>query len=199
MRIRNSIFYYTVSTVISGLAALSICGCSSAQASDTASTEFEITGTAPPVCRFSQHTTPNAQNASLDGTMIEINQLLDEINATVKQSKLELTFPNVMCNYNAYLVVSSANGGMQRDQGSDIAVADSGSFLDHVDYKVAAVWGSVAIEDLDTSTGQKSAWKEAGGANSADLIVTVTTDQGTVPVYQGHYSDTLTIKVGSTY
>jgi hypothetical protein len=180
---------------------LGLCFVSNANASDSASTSIEMTGDAKPVCRLPSPSTQATANASFSGNKMVIEQLLDETNATVKASQVRLTFAGVMCNYNAYLVLSSANGGMTRISGSDDAIADSGTFLKRVDYKVVANWGTVKIDNFNTATlpENHTAWVNVGGANSADLGISIITEDGSIPVLQGHYSDTLTIKVGSTY
>jgi hypothetical protein len=170
-------------------------------ADGTASTNITLSGEAKPVCHLPGPTSSTGTNTSIDGNKISISQLLDEDTAMVKTSEANITYGQAMCNYAAYLSVASANGGMIRTSGTDVAVSGSGTFLDIIDYTIAIDWGTIKIESFDTAQHRtdKKAVKQSGGANLADLLVKISTRQGNTPVLRGTYTDTITINIGASY
>lgn len=173
---------------------------SSAFAADDATTDIIIEGTAEEVCQIpSGPVQQSATNASAAGNVVTLDDFIDDIDATVNAASITLQFENVMCNYAAKLSLESASGGLAQQTGGSTAVSGSGSFLNHVNYTAGAVWGTVtAPATLTTGTGGVVTEQNAGGANLADLDVTISTADGSTPVLEGSYSDTLTVKVGPT-
>ena len=78
---------------------------------------------------------------------------------------MPLQISNAMCNYNAWLSVSSQNGGLTSGNASTVV---GGSFLTIVPYTVQATWGTLSVT-LDTSTGNKVAKVQSSGANAGAL------------------------------
>ena len=107
---------------------------------------------------------------------------------------MPLQISNAMCNYNAWLSVSSQNGGLTSSNASSVV---GGSFLTTVPYTVQASWGTLSIT-LDTSTGNKVAKVQAAGANVGALSLNFATQPSTLPVVQGTYTDVVTVKVGAS-
>jgi hypothetical protein len=137
-----------------------------------------------------------ASNATYAANTITLTQFLDPTTALVNQSTLTLQTANAMCNYNAWLSLSSQNGGLTSSNAGGIAAGSSG-FLTVVPYSVQANWGTVNVS-LDTSTGAKLAKVQAGGANSGSLSLTFMTQKSALPVVEGTYTDIVTVKVGAS-
>ena len=170
-----------------------------AQAQDSASTQFTITGTAPKVCALpAPVTTGTASNATFASNTINITQFVDPNTALVTPSNLSLQFPNTLCNYNATVSLQSKSGGLVSNNASTVANG-SGAFLQNVPYTVNASWGSFSLL-LDTSTSKGStltAANQTNGATAGNLTLTIATAASTLPVPQGSYQDTLTLKIGA--
>ena len=94
---------------------------------------------------------------------------------------MPLQISNAMCNYNAWLSVSSQNGGLTSSNASTVV---GGSFLTIVPYTVQATWGTLSVT-LDTSTGNKVAKVQSSGANAGALSLNFATVASTLPVVQG--------------
>ena len=183
------------------LAAMGILLPSGAIAKDSASARITMTGNAKSVCRLPSPSASNASNASFDGSKIVIGELLDEETATVKASEVAITFPGVLCNYNANLTVTSTNRGMTRTAGTDVALTGSGTFLDRLHYQIAVSWGSVKIDNFDTALllSDGKIVRESGGANASDLYMKISMPKGNAPVLAGTYTDNIDINLGYTY
>ena len=170
-----------------------------ALAAESASVEITLTGEAKPVCLLPSGSQTGGSGASFANNRVTFDTLVDDSTALVKATSAQVTFPQVMCNYNGYVSVGTQNGGLTTDgQVQDV----SGNFLNKVPYKITGTWGNVAMPPLNTATmpaGAGSVSKQAGGANRGDLILTVVTEDGTTPVLQGRYSDIIVVKVGATY
>jgi hypothetical protein len=170
----------------------------SAQSADTssASTTFQIKGFAPQVCQLpGQAAVAGAvTNATYSSNIVTLTDFIDSTTAFVKGSTLTLKFDRAMCNYEAYLSLSSQNGGMT---SSDAKQAAAGDFLSRVDYTVTANWGSISNLVLDTSKAARSVNLQSAGANSGPLTLTFATKDGTVPVVNGNYTDTVTVQIGA--
>ena len=166
-----------------------------AQDYSSGSTNYTLTGLAVPVCVLgSASASGTATNATYAANTITLTQFLDPTTALVNQSSLMLQTTNAMCNYNAWLSVSSQNGGLTSGSGGAIT---SGSFLTVVPFSVTANWGNLGVS-LDTSTGAKLAKVQTGGAISGNLTLSFATQKSTVPVVQGTYTDIVTVKVGAS-
>ena len=161
----------------------------------SASTSFTVTGVAVPVCLLGAATATGGQtNATYAANTITLTQFIDPSTALVTASTMPLQISNAMCNYNAWLSISSANGGLTSSTASTVV---GGSFLTIVPYTVQASWGTLSIT-LDTSTGNKVAKVQAAGANVGALSLNFATQPSTLPVVQGSYSDVVTVKVGAS-
>ena len=161
----------------------------------SASVNFALTGTAVPVCLLGAATaTGGATNATYAANTITLTQFIDPSTALVTASTMPLQISNAMCNYNAWLSVSSQNGGMTSSNASTVV---GGSFLTTVPYTVQASWGTLTVT-LDTSTGNKVAKTQAAGANAGALSLNFATVASTLPVVQGTYSDVVTVKIGAS-
>lgn len=185
--------------IIAGAMGISLPG--EAIAKDSASARITMTGIAKSVCRLPSPSASNMNNASFDGTKIFIAELLDEETATVKASEVAITFPGVLCNYNAYLTLTSTNRGMIRTAGTDAALTGSGTFLDRLHYQIAVTWGSVKMNNFDTELlgADGKIVAQAGGANASDLYMKISMPKGNTPVLAGTYTDNVDINLGYTY
>jgi len=163
--------------------------------SSSAATSFQIKGVAPQVCQLPGQAAPSgaATNATYSSNMVTIESLIDNTTAFVKSSSLTLKFDKAMCNYEAYLSLSSQNNGMT---STDAKQAAAGEFLSKVDYTVTANWGSIRELVLDT-TQQRNAQVQAAGANSGTLTLTFATKDGSVPLVNGTYTDTIAVQIGA--
>jgi hypothetical protein len=170
-----------------------------AQAQDSASTQFTVTGTATKVCMLpAPVTTGSATNATFASNTINITQFIDPNTALVTPSSLSLQFPNTLCNYNAKVSLQSKSGGLVASNGSTIANG-SGAFLQNVPYTVNATWGTFNLL-LDTTASKGAtvtASNETSGATSGNLTLTIATAASSLPVPQGTYQDTLLLKIGA--
>jgi hypothetical protein len=169
-------------------------------AQDSGSTQFTITGTAPNICALpAPAATGTANNATFASNTVTLTQFLNPNTALVNPSSLAVQFPNTLCNYNATVSLSSKSGGMVASNTSTIA-GGSGTFLQNVPYTVTANWGSFSLL-LDTSTSNGSTLsvsKQTGGANAGNLTLTFATQVSALPVAQGSYQDTVTVKIGAS-
>ena len=165
-----------------------------AGADQSSSTQISITGVAWPVCQLPSPKAAGSSYASFDNSTVTFTQFLDPQTALVQPSNITLRFAGAMCNYNANVSLSSKNGGLV-SSSTPTALSGAGSFLQIVPYTVTAAWGTVGVT-LDTSTGT-SATAPAGGANAADLTLTIATQKSALPVMQGVYQDTLIVKIGA--
>lgn len=187
-----------ITTIYLALTALGILLPISAIAGGAGSNSITLTGEAKALCQLPLPSAKSANNSTFDGNKISIAQLLDEDTAMVKDSETNISYGVTMCNYAAFLSVSSQNGGMTRTSGTDTAVAGSGAFLDIIDYTVSVDWGSVKIANFDTALHRtdRKAVTQASGANQAELLVKVSTQKGNTPVLRGTYTDVITVNVG---
>jgi hypothetical protein len=170
-----------------------------AQAQESASSQFTITGTAPKVCALpAPVTTGTATNATFASNTVTITQFVDPNTALVTPSSLSLQFPNTLCNYAAKVSLQSQSGGLVSSNASTIANG-SGAFLQNVPYTASATWGNVNLV-LDTSSSKGSALtvsNDTGGATAGNLTLTIATAASSLPVAQGTYQDKLTLKIGA--
>lgn len=143
-------------------------------------------------------TSGTASNASFASNTINITQLVDPNTALVTPASLSLQFPNTLCNYNATVSLQSKSGGLVSNNASTVANG-SGGFLQNVPYTVNASWGSFSLA-LDTSASKGStvtASNQTSGATAGNLTLIIATSASTLPVPQGTYQDTLTLKIGA--
>jgi hypothetical protein len=168
------------------------------QADGSASAQFTVTGQAPNVCALpSPQTTGSATNATFAGNAVSITQFIDSNNARVVASNLSLQYPSTLCNYNATLSIESRSGGLVSSNAAP--VASDGAFLQNVPYTIQAVWGPVNLM-LDTNGSKGSsvrATTQTNGAVSGNLELHFAVAGSTLPVPQGSYQDTVSIKIGA--
>lgn len=166
----------------------------------SASTQFTVTGTAPNICVLpAPQTTGTANNATFASNTVNITQFVNQNTALVNASNLSLQFPGTLCNYNATVSIQSKSGGLVSANGSAVA-SGSGAFLQSVPYTVNATWGSVNLT-LDTSTANGSTMTVSAptnGATSGNLTLLFATQASSLPVPQGTYQDTVTVKIGAS-
>jgi hypothetical protein len=169
-----------------------------AKADDTssASQTFTINGTAAPVCLLGTPNASGSNNATFSANTITLTQFIDSSTALVNDASMTLETSKAMCNYNAWLSVSSQNGGLKPNNATPV-LSGSGGFLTLVPYTVDANWGAVHVS-LDTSSGNTIARVQAGGANSGSLSLVIATHKSSLPVVQGNYSDVVTVKLGAS-
>jgi hypothetical protein len=171
-----------------------------ADADSSASMQLQIEGVAEKVCILPEPRQTLSENAAFTGgQVVEIQQMIDEADATLNAASIRLEYPDVMCNYPAKVSISTVNGGLIRN-GSDQAqaVTGSGDLLEKVDYRLTARWGSVELPDLATAGAApgQAVSVEAGGANLADLIIDIVVDDQDTPVLTGQYTDDIQVTVG---
>jgi hypothetical protein len=169
---------------------------SPAQADETATAEFTIEGTAVPVCKMPPPVASQETNAAFSGTAITVTNLVNQADATVQNWKTILTFPQVMCNYSAYISVKSTKGGLYPLEEPDVVVNGSNNFLRRVDYTVIGTWGSIEIPQLNTSGEPIVVNQISGGPNQADLVLEISTPNSNDPLVTATYQDTLVVQVG---
>jgi hypothetical protein len=168
-----------------------------AQADTTsASQTFTINGTAAAVCLLGTPNSSGSNNATYAANTITLTQFIDPSTALVNAASMTLNISNAMCNYSAWLSIGSQNGGLKPSSAATV-VSGSGGFLTLVPYTVTANWGAVQVM-LDTSSGNNTARVQAGGANSGSLSLVFATQKSSLPVVQGNYSDTVTVKIGAS-
>jgi len=169
-------------------------------ADPTASMQLRIEGFAEKVCILPEPRQSLATNASFNGgQLVEIQQMIDESDATLNASSIRLEFPAAMCNYPAKVSVTTTNGGLIRNgQGQAQPVSGSGGLLDKVDYRLTAQWGDVELPALATAGAApgETVSVEAGGANLADLIIDIAIDEQDTPVLTGQYMDDIEVTLG---
>ncbi|MBC7869813.1 MAG: hypothetical protein H7Y09_03160 [Chitinophagaceae bacterium] len=163
------------------------------------SSRITIRGTAEQVCVMPPPRSTGASNAAFDGDVATISDLIDDGTATVNPFSLQITYTNVMCNYNASVSLTSTRGGLQQIDGEQNVVSSSGALLNEIDYTAQLTWGGMALPVLDTTSlsGTGRVESLAGGANAADLVLTITAAKGDTPVLLGNYEDTLIINIGA--
>jgi hypothetical protein len=163
----------------------------------SASTTFTVSGVAAQVCLLGTPAPAGAaSNATFSANTITLTQFIDPSTALVNDASMTLQIANAMCNYNAWLSVSSQKGGLKSGNATQV-VAGSQGFLTVVPYTVQATWGAISVL-LDTSTGATVARTQAGGANSAGLSLAFATRKSALPVVQGTYTDVVTVQIGAS-
>ena len=178
------------------LAALAAQAATEPSRADTpsASMSFSVTGNAVPVCLLGAMSPGGgAANATYSTNQISLTQFIDPSSALVNASTMTLQTSNAMCNYNAYVTLTSQNGGLTSSNASGVV---SGTFLTSVPYTVTAQWGSLNVT-LDTTNSNKKVQVPVGGANVGPLSLTFATQKSSTPVVQGNYQDTVTLTIGA--
>lgn len=170
-------------------------------AADTATTVITLSGTAPSTCNIpTAPSAPSASNMTLNGggtaaaNTVNVTSIFDATTGALSGGNITLRFGNVVCNYNATIGLRTTNGNLTAAAGTVV----SGTFLNDIDYTASATWGAAPVATLNaTGTAGTTTNVAAGGANVADLDLTITVAPSATPVIGGTYSDTLTLQVGA--
>lgn len=172
-----------------------------AQAADTATTVITLSGVAPSTCNIpTAPTAPSATNMTLSGggtaaaNTVDVSSIFNTTTGALTGGNITLRFGNVVCNYNATIGLRTTNGNLTAAAGTIVG----GTFLNDIDYSATATWGAAPVATLNaTGTPATTVNQAAGGANVADLDLTITVAPSATPVIGGTYSDTLTLQVGA--
>jgi hypothetical protein len=176
---------FAMGTVSAGLAA------------DSGTAQLGVSGTAPAICSMASPSAVNSGNTAIQATNVTVTSLIKDTDATIQPWQATLNFPAVMCNYAAFLTISSQYGGM-KIVGTAVQPV-GGQFLTTVHYTVTAKWGPLDEITLDTAAdGTDPVSIQAAGAVQGDLLVTIQSPASTLPLVQGDYQDTIFVKVGPT-
>lgn len=193
--------------LLSGVVALTPMG--ALHAADTASADLNMSAVAPNTCyiRSITQTGENSENiafqgvtqggASVTGSINYGTTLADPVTANARASTINLDV-SAYCNYASHSVtISSLNGGLVGDNQS----ATVGTFHRRITYDATLNWNG-AIATLD-ATGDKTS-NQITAASSGNTVIgpavngvaqlRIVTDADTVPLLQGTYADTLTIR-----
>lgn len=164
--------------------------------SGSASTQITITGHAGQVCSLPEASTgKNAVFAEYSGGNVTLTRLIDGQSALVNPSSIQIEFQKAMCNYSASLSLASKNNGLVSSNASTLLSGEG--FITKIPYIATVTWGRVSLT-LDTAaTSSAPTTVSVSGANHTDLTVSIATQQSTLPVPQGTYSDTLTLQIGA--
>lgn len=178
------------------LIALTALAATSAQAQvvDTASQRFDLAGRAQAACVIAQPTVSQSVNASYSATgvnsgQITISQLVDSLNATSLESRLQLDLP-VTCNSSHRVVVRSANGGLVRT-GARGNSAGRGGFVEAMDYNLGVDWHGTS-RSLPSSQGLTSI--DSAEPAKGDLTLNFSTSAGNGPLVAGQYTDSIVVE-----
>jgi hypothetical protein len=168
----------------------------SSYAADSGTSELNIQGTAQPVCRMPGPASDgDGSNTSVQSVNITVANLINPNDATLQPWQATLRYTDVMCNYSAALRLKSTKGGLKVI--GNVPTPVGGNFLTHVDYTAIATWGAVSPLVLDTAVQQdQEVMMAVTGANKADLVLQLQSPGSNLPVVEGQFQDTLTLKVG---
>ena len=187
------------------LAIVAVCYLSAAgaQAADSGSGEFAVTGEAPPTCAFTA--VPGeltADNMSLQpgvgASKILIDNLTDQESARLNRASITFEVAGV-CNRAHYLSVMTTHGGLTPESAQ---TALRGDFVSHVNYQAQVGWGGTTVVlTTDAVPGKKTPISQVGGANQGPLSISIVIDGANndmnKPVSSGKYTDVLTIQIGT--
>lgn len=165
-----------------------------AQVLDTASQRVDLAGRAQAACVIAQPTVSQSVNASYSTTgvnsgQITISQLVDSLNATSLESRLQLDLP-VTCNSSHRVVVRSANGGLVRTGASGNS-AGSGVFVEAMNYNLGVDWNGTS-RSLSSSQGLTSI--DSAEPAKGDLTLNFSTSAGNGPLVAGQYTDSIVVE-----
>ena len=176
---------------------------SNAQAEDGGGSDLSVGGQAPPVCSFTAGLREVASsNMSLSSPgansgRILINQLIDETTGHLNRASIQLELLGV-CNKAHHLSILTTKGGLAPAEQKPVV---SGSFIQHVNYRVDVNWaGRTASLATDATAGKKSPSGVIEGPNSGPLNINIIIDESTnnlqTPTLEGVYSDSLIVQIG---
>ena len=176
---------------------------SSAKAEEGGGSDLSVGGQAPPVCTFTAGLREvDSSNMSLSSPgansgRILISELIDENTGHLNRASIQLELLGI-CNKAHYLTILTTKGGLAPAEQKPVV---SGSFIQHVNYRVDVNWaGRTASLATDATPGKKSPSGLIEGANSGPLNINVIIDESTnnleTPTLEGVYSDSLIVQIG---
>ena len=176
---------------------------SDAKAEEGGGSDLSVGGPAIPVCSFtaglrevgSSNMTLSSPGAN--SGRILINQLIDETTGHLNRASIQLELLGV-CNKAHYLTILTTKGGLAPAEQKPVV---SGSFIQHVNYRVDVNWaGRASSLSTDATPGKKSPVGLIEGPNSGPLNINVIIDESTnnlqTPTLEGVYSDSLIVQIG---
>ena len=170
-----------------------------ASAQDSQAQSFTIRAHAHSVCALSAPQSAQAANmalgaGSVNQPVITIPSLHDGKTAQLQPASISLML-NMVCNRAHSLRITTGNGGLRSQTGSDVLVRPG--FANRVDYATHVNWGAASAK-LQTSgiLGEGTAEVHSPGAFSGNFVLQVLIDEsgaGHLPLTAGTYTDTLTV------
>jgi hypothetical protein len=165
---------------------------------------FPVTGNTPEICAVQSPVLTGGGQLinflSLNGTMLQIDQLADPRTLTTVAAAADVTFPTV-CNFPHRVVIQSQNNGLWR--GGAIASPPPSGFADGVPYTVNLTWGPTTdtffVDATSRQTTQHSV--AVGQPRAGDILLHLAIQAGAsnltanAPLIEGVYSDTLLVTV----
>jgi hypothetical protein len=172
-------------------------------ATDPQPQHFAVTGNAPQICTVADPVLGSGSLTnflSLNGTMLQVDQLADPQTLATRPAAAEVDFA-AMCNFPHRIVLESQNNGLWRG-GASGAPAPSG-FADGVPYTAALTWGPVNQSLFVDATARRTSQLSApvGVPVAGDIKLRLTIQAGAsnltanAPLIAGVYSDTLFVTV----
>jgi hypothetical protein len=154
--------------------------------------EITITGAVPPITNLPTPTqSGGSQNATFSGNAVSIQELADA-SAHLKEAAITLLFENVTTNYPARIGVYSLNKGLK---SGNTLVKYQATVESAPDLSFDCVFDGIISQCLSNITQSK-----IFRLDKITLDISTVVDQSTASAILPHgtYSDTLTLKVGTT-
>lgn len=198
-RIRGTTMKKLLSTVAT-IAALGI-ACSPAMADDPVSKQLSINGEVGDVASMptEPETSGDPNNSTFDASEGSINiTKLAKQNLLPEQTNITIKYPDVVTNYNTKLSLVSSKQGLTN---SDVP-SPPDNFTNKIDYTAVAKMESnlTAVATLDTSDTDSVTSVDEFEPFSDSILIDISVPGGTSgdKLVEGTYSDTLTLKIGSS-
>lgn len=168
------------------------------------SVQVPATGAAAAVCLFTAAPTERSTNnmdltsSSISESAVSILSMIDANNAQLQQAAITIRY-KARCNYPHTLSISSTKDGMT----SDVAQPSAGpDFLKRVNYTATVAWSNSSAEltTLGTQPGRTTTVNNvnpASGNFTVDIDINDENNDFTKPVVAGHYTDKITILIGT--
>jgi predicted small secreted protein len=174
-----------------------------ANAEDGGGSDLSVGGQAPPVCTFTAGLREvDSSNMSLSSPgansgRILIDELIDQNTGHLNRASIQLELLGI-CNKAHHLTILTTKGGLAP---AELKPVVSGSFIQHVNYRVDVSWaGRTSSLETDATPGKKSSAGLIEGPNSGPLNINVIIDESTnslqTPTLEGLYSDSLIVQIG---
>ena len=179
---------------LAGVLALAMPVASLAQDSGSDSQRLQIAGEARPACVISQPAAVGGVNAVFAasgpaGGTITITQLVNPQTAEPEAASVEISLPAI-CNTAHRVVVTSADGGLQRVGGQRGLRGNDNTFGDMLPYSIAFDWGSLRLD----GTSDDAPFEAQQDATQGEMRLTIATTAGGGFLTAGTYSDNVTIR-----